>query len=870
MDPAEASAFTDTALAAADVAFYLMKHVAESSACLETASRQALAAGDRRTLTLLRFVRGCALFFSGKVSFDRTLAAMNEAMDLLEILDDEELSARAMPFLILIHFVRGNFRQVVLWYEQLQKNVYKPVLPFMDSQLVLQASSSAAYLGHFAHAAGMIRSAISTAELNGQIMGAQLCRQHMGILLAYMRREAEAREALEGVIAQSTMTANPKLMLRAFAALALCHAQSGEAEASYKVFSHALGLAKRNIGFSLSYNYLWILELAILYDLHGFAPLPGIDADDLLEKSRHSPSPMMRGHALRCEAARMLQRGRAPREALALLDESLVCLEEARTPLERAFTQEQRGRALRRLGDEERAREAEMEAARLFGELGIGRQIAALPADAGFPLLERCSSEIAAILDWETPGAFGYQLAACLRRLLRGERSAIFRWEGEGLACLGSCNISASEIFAEGFAPNRELIAARLVEEEPFAAVRNGLDTVCIPVRAGEGVPCLLYVDSEATASRLRRVAPEDLRAIGFLFGAELRNVLRLAELSRLKAEASRIQAVNDLTEEGRLEVWGRSAAFRHCLERARVVAATDAPVLLLGETGVGKEVMANFIHRNGGGKGPFVAVHPASVSETLFENEFFGHEKGAFTGAVTRKIGLFELADNGTLFIDEVGDVPMNMQIKLLRVLQEHTFMRVGGTKEIRSSFRLIAATNRDLAQAVREGSFREDLYYRISVVPLTIPPLRGRLEDIEEIVTAFIDYFSRRYGKRVPLPDEAAFARLRAYAWPGNLRELRNVVERAVILHSGGPLALIPAAAPARGGTKAEEDASLYADTPTLEVLQRRYIEHVLKKTGGRVCGPEGAEGILGMKRSTLYLKLRQYGISTRDSRT
>ena len=194
---------------------------------------------------------------------------------------------------------------------------------------------------------------------------------------------------------------------------------------------------------------------------------------------------------------------------------------------------------------------------------------------------------------------------------------------------------------------------------------------------------------------------------------------------------------------------------------------------------------------------------------------------------------------------------------------------MRVGGTKEIRASFRLIAATNRDLAQAVREGGFREDLYYRISVVPLTIPPLRSRLEDIEEIVTAFIDYFSRRYGKRVPLPDEAAFARLRTYTWPGNLRELRNVVERAVILHSGGPLALIPAAAPARGGAKAEGDASLYADTPTLEVLQRRYIEHVLKQTGGRVCGPEGAEGILGMKRSTLYLKLRQYGISTRDSR-
>ena len=256
------------------------------------------------------------------------------------------------------------------------------------------------------------------------------------------------------------------------------------------------------------------------------------------------------------------------------------------------------------------------------------------------------------------------------------------------------------------------------------------------------------------------------------------------------------------MAQQEKLELWGKSPSFRHCLERTKVVAATGAAVLLLGETGVGKEVMANFIHRNSGCKGPFVAIHPASIPENLFENELFGHEKGAFTGAVGQKSGLFELADNGTLFIDEVGDIPMNMQIKLLRVLQEHRFMRVGGTKEHQSSFRLITATTRDLLRAVREGSFREDLYYRISVVPIEIPPLRERIEDMEEFVIAFTSHFARRYGKKVPCPDAETFRRLSSYAWPGNFRELRNAVERAVIPHASGTAKAVYSIHPEQNG--------------------------------------------------------------------
>ena len=204
-----------------------------------------------------------------------------------------------------------------------------------------------------------------------------------------------------------------------------------------------------------------------------------------------------------------------------------------------------------------------------------------------------------------------------------------------------------------------------------------------------------------------------------------------------------------------------------------------------------------------------------------------------------------------------------MNMQIKLLRVLQEHRFMRVGGTKEIHSSFRLIAATNRDLPRAVREGTFREDLYYRISVIPVTIPPLRERLEDLEELIMAFTDHFSRRYGKKLPYPDEETLCRLSEYQWPGNIRELRNAVERAVILYTGGPFDLAVGGQHETREHCQRAETSLYEDTPTLQELQKRYIQYILNKTGGRISGENGAEKLLGMKRSTLYLKLRQYGI-------
>lgn len=294
--------------------------------------------------------------------------------------------------------------------------------------------------------------------------------------------------------------------------------------------------------------------------------------------------------------------------------------------------------------------------------------------------------------------------------------------------------------------------------------------------------------------------------------------------------------------------------------------AASEAPILLLGETGVGKEVLARRIHQQSGRKGPFVPIHPASFAENLFESELFGHEKGAFTGAIRQKIGVFEIAHEGTLFIDELGELSPSLQTKLLRVLQEKRFLRVGGTSPIFSNFRLVSATNRDLKEMVRLGTFREDLYYRVAVIPLLLPPLRERRDDLLMLINFFITYYARRYGIECNTISEEVRRKLCSYDWPGNIRELRSTIERAVVLVSNGTLQFdLPYIRQHRAPQPEPQQGTdaLCADLPTMDELQRRYIKHVLTVTRGKIDGETGALRILGMKRSTLYRKIKEFGL-------
>jgi formate hydrogenlyase transcriptional activator len=314
-------------------------------------------------------------------------------------------------------------------------------------------------------------------------------------------------------------------------------------------------------------------------------------------------------------------------------------------------------------------------------------------------------------------------------------------------------------------------------------------------------------------------------------------------------------------TEHNFGDIVGESPALRRVLKQVETVASTDSTVLIMGETGTGKELIARALHDLSPRRDhTFVKLNCSAIPTGLLESELFGHEKGAFTGAISQKVGRFEVAHQGTLFLDEVGDIPQELQPKLLRVLQEQEFERLGSTRTIKVDVRLVGATHRDLARMVAEGRYRADLYYRLNVFPVLLPPLRERAEDIPRLVRHFTQRFAQRMGRRIETIPSAVMDALVRYPWPGNVRELQNVIERAVILSPGSSLQV------SLGDLKMMDTQSPAspAAAVTLADSDRAHILEALRDTGWVVGGPKGAAARLGMKRSTLQKKMQKLGIS------
>jgi formate hydrogenlyase transcriptional activator len=315
-----------------------------------------------------------------------------------------------------------------------------------------------------------------------------------------------------------------------------------------------------------------------------------------------------------------------------------------------------------------------------------------------------------------------------------------------------------------------------------------------------------------------------------------------------------------DLTIPQEVEIIGKSPRLRDALTQSEMVASTDCTALIVGETGTGKELVAKMIHNFSPRKHrALVKINCAAIPLGLLESELFGYERGAFTGAMAQRIGRFEVANKGTLFLDEVGDIPLELQPKLLRVLQEQEFERLGSTRTLRTDVRLIAATHRNLGRMVAEGKFREDLFYRLSVFPITIPPLRERVEDIPELLEHFTSYYSHRLGKRIETIPSEIKKRLMQYFWPGNIRELQNFIERAVILSPGSVLA-----PPFAELMRLKEE--IPADPVALVDVERAHISRILVRVNGELTR---AAALLGIPRTTLFYKIRRLGVCVPSTR-
>jgi len=474
------------------------------------------------------------------------------------------------------------------------------------------------------------------------------------------------------------------------------------------------------------------------------------------------------------------------------------------------------------------------------------------------------------------------QIAACLRRVIRHDYTALALYdparnemrltaldfpEGKGLIQEEMTIPLEGSAGGEVFATRKPLLVdaanvkrfqstiARLAEAEglkcvcilPLFSSTRELGTLAVGALAEDSFQ---QEDIDLLAQVANQIAIAVENALAYREIAELKN--KLAEEKLYLEEEIR-------TEHNFEEVIGESAALKRALSQVETVAPTDSTVLILGETGTGKEVLARAIHDlSRRGDGTFVKINCAAIPTGLLESELFGHEKGAFTGAIAQKIGRFELAHHGTLFLDEVGDIPLELQPKLLRVLQEKEFERLGGTRTIRVDVRLVAATNRNLAQMVEEDLFRRDLYYRLNVFPILIPPLRERSEDIPLLVRYFVQKYARQMDRRIETISADELDALTRYHWPGNVRELQNLIERAVILSPGPELRL-----PVSELKQPSEAPSNF----TLQAAEREHIVRVLRETNWVVGGPRGAATRLGLKRTTLQSKMRKLGLTSRD---
>jgi PAS domain S-box-containing protein len=403
-----------------------------------------------------------------------------------------------------------------------------------------------------------------------------------------------------------------------------------------------------------------------------------------------------------------------------------------------------------------------------------------------------------------------------------------------------------------------------LIEEMALQAV------VAIPVTIGDGIVGCLAFSSSSLPEPWKPAIVDRLELLAHVIGSvlarrqadqQLRDSLAENERLREQLEAENVflrEQVDLQHVHG--EIVGQSRAIKAMLREAEQVAPTDSTVLLVGETGTGKELMARAIHgMSQRSSRPLVHVNCAALPSTLIESELFGREKGAYTGALSRQVGRFEIADGSTIFLDEIGDLPQELQVKLLRVLQDGQFERLGSSKTLTVDVRVIAATNRDLPKAIEEGRFREDLFYRLNVFPITLPPLHARRDDIPQLVWAFVQEFSAAQGKTIDTIPKRSMEVLQSRPWPGNVRELRNVIERAVILSDGPTLDV----------TFPDSSAKHAVSDLTMDEVQRHHIRQVMEQTGWRVRGAGGAAELLAMKPTTLENRMKKLGIEKPKAR-
>jgi len=844
--------------------------------------------GDERHLALINLHMGRVYQLLHKLNdaFD----VFTSGLTMVKALGDEDIRSQASEFLGIYYFIQGMSKEAAEHFEQAMASNISREGQLLNVLIPIYLGSCATFMGQFYRAIGVVDSNRRRALLKKEDRAARWLRAHLGNILLMAGKKQEALTHLKAAEREAVDHNDIWALIWTRRALAYNHFLEGRTRESYSALRKCLAEAASS-GFSRPFYALpWILELLFEYHKRGYEAIPEYDFEREMETAIKGINIHLRGTAFRVQAKMAEIKEEDPAKIKSFLKKSEADLKQVGDPIQLALTRADLGLLKLHEGNQKEALDLALlawEGLSVYGFTSFPNELMSLiQSQDALPSVRSQSDDIMnrymEMMDEFIPSAdpdeLLCRLVAATSRFFEAERGAIFWLDDnrrkERLVFRTAYNLTREEVEGEKFRPNlsyvfkayenKQTVIVRLPQAGHGIPGANTVTIFCMPFNIRGQVRGVLYYDNRYSEGAFESLNKSLLNRISQNVGSY---ILRIRDYCREMEEKSLLALRQTTTNEkpGEMKIKTQSNVMRELFTRVDKAARSEAPVLILGETGVGKELLARRVHEMSPRRMmPFIAVNISSFPETLVESELFGHEKGAFTGADCQKPGRMELANRGTLFIDEVGDIPKSVQVKILRAVEEKFFFRIGGTRDLRSDFRLIAATNRDLVKEVEAGNFREDLYYRLNVVPLIVPPLRERDNDVIYLAQHFLTQYARKFKRPVPELTSEDKARLKTHHWPGNVRELKNVIERAMILSNGEELDLTMPKAPKTSADVSDSFGNPFSDNPTMNELQSRYISYILNATGGKLSGPGSAADILGMKRTTLYTRMKKLGLA------
>jgi len=803
--------------------------------------------------------------------YQNALKHFEKGWSIAKELNDPRLLRSATTFSTFYLYWLGRFKEAVQSYERSIPEVEKYPkgrFPLLGAILVGRCY---AMTGHVTQGLGMMDGIRTHCLERGDQYSAAHAGYTIGATMLDIRRIDEAIQYLECSLREATSEHAEWVRIRGNVVLALAYHLKGNSKRSIACLQEYL-LYTQQVNVNVS-PYSYLMELCWAIEQKKLPRIGGLSLEKEIQHMIRSNNEFMKGIAYRYKALLEKQKGLSHDRVVELLKLSLRSLEDSGHQIEQAKSQLELARQYLLLEDEQQAQELVLTATKILSSYSEDLIPDDLKSLANNPVSDqdllreilKLGQEVVIIRDNKD---LVQHIISTVNRITGAERGAMFllreNTDPPRLLLRASKNLTPGDIGHPNFDSSMKLIEevahtgkGRILRSFANDSIRS---CICVPMLLRDKIVGILYHDNRLLSSAFKQ---SDIELLAYFAGQAafaLDNTQAYEEIQRLnqKLRQEKLylqeQHFQNLHFE---EILGESSAIKRVLSQVDQVAKTDTTVLIFGETGVGKELIARAIHRRSHRcDKPFIAVPCSALSENLITSELFGHEKGAFTGATHRRTGRFELADGGTLFLDEIGELPMEVQVRLLRVLQNKEFERVGGSETLHSDFRLVVATNRDLEHNVKINRFRADLYYRLNVFPIYVPPLRERKEDIPLLARYFIRIFGNKLKKVFEKIPDLEKEKLIRYDWPGNVRELENIIERGAIL-SAGPTFLVP---------ELEISSAELPGTGTETSLQeneRRHIMQALQKTAWKVRGLGGAAELLKIHPSTLAFRMKKLGI-------